>query len=188
MKRVRVRAILLAIIIGLLAGVIWVYYLQNHTNEATLKKDILLKQLKLDELNGKSGEMKKQTEQLIKEKQELEKQLQSKREEAKKIADSKVQVTQVAVATGNCDTWIAEAGITEVASARELIRRESNCNPNAVNSSSGACGIAQELPCGKSGCGLGNGACQVKWMAQYVYARYGSFANAIAWHNAHNWY
>lgn len=188
MKQIRIKALAVGVLIAVMSGMAWLGFLQYRTHEALLQSEIKVKQIRLDELNGKSGEMKKQTEQLIKEKQELEKQLQSKREEAKKIADSKIQVTQVAVATGNCDTWIAEAGITEVASARELIRRESHCNPNAVNSSSGACGIAQELPCGKSGCGLGNGACQVKWMKSYVYARYGSFANAIAWHNSHNWY
>lgn len=90
--------------------------------------------------------------------------------------------------TGSCDSWIASAGISDVANARELISRESGCNPNAVNPSSGACGVAQELPCGKSGCSLGDGACQVKWMNQYVKGRYGSFAAAISFHNANNWY
>lgn len=188
MKHIRIKALLVGVLIAVISGVLWVQYLQHKTNEALLQSEIQVKQTRLDELTGKSGEMKKQTEQLLKEKQDLQNQLQSKREEAKRIADSKVQVTQVAVATGNCDTWIAEAGISDVANARELIRRESNCNPNAVNSSSNACGIAQELPCGKSGCGLGNGACQVKWMNQYVLARYKSWANAIAWHNSHNWY
>lgn len=90
--------------------------------------------------------------------------------------------------SGSCADWIAGAGIGDVANAQELIRRESGCNPNAVNPSSGACGVAQELPCGKSGCSLGDGACQVKWMNSYVLGRYGSWANAVAWHDAHNWY
>lgn len=89
---------------------------------------------------------------------------------------------------GGCIDWVRAAGITDIDNAMELIRRESNCNPNAINSSSGACGIAQELPCGKSGCSLGDGACQVRWMNQYVIGRYGSFASAISWHNSHNWY
>lgn len=90
--------------------------------------------------------------------------------------------------SGSCADWIAAAGIGDVANAQELIRRESGCNPNAVNPSSGACGVAQELPCGKSGCSLGDGACQVRWMNSYVANRYGSWANAVAFHNAHNWY
>ena len=90
--------------------------------------------------------------------------------------------------SGNCSDWINGAGITDIANARELINRESGCNPYARNPSSGACGVAQELPCGKSGCALGNGACQVKWMNSYVVGRYGSWASAVAFHNANNWY
>jgi len=92
------------------------------------------------------------------------------------------------VPTGSCSDWIRAAGISDVASASELIRRESGCNPNAINPSSGACGVAQELPCGKSGCSLGDGACQVKWMSSYVASRYGSWSGAVAFHNANNWY
>lgn len=89
---------------------------------------------------------------------------------------------------GTCADWIAAAGITDVGNAQELIRRESGCNPYAVNPSSGACGVAQELPCGKSGCTLGDGYCQVRWMKTYVLGRYGSFANAVLFHDQHNWY
>lgn len=72
--------------------------------------------------------------------------------------------------------------------AAELIRLESGCNPNAVNRSSGACGIAQELPCGKSGCALGDGVCQLAWMERYVMARYGSWEAALSFHYANNYY
>lgn len=89
---------------------------------------------------------------------------------------------------GNCESWIAGAGIREVASARELIRRESGCNPYARNPSSGACGVAQELPCGKSGCSIGDGACQVSWMNRYVLGRYGSWGAAVSFHDRNNWY
>ena len=91
-------------------------------------------------------------------------------------------------ATGSCADWLAQAGVTDVANAQELIRRESGCNPHAVNPSSGACGVAQELPCGKSGCSLGDGACQIAWMQRYVNGRYGGWAGAIAFHNAMGWY
>lgn len=92
-----------------------------------------------------------------------------------------------APSSNDCEAWIAQAGITDRVNARELIRRESGCNPRAVNPTSGACGVAQELPCGKSQCGW-DGACQVRWMNSYVLGRYGSWANAIAFHNANNWY
>ena len=140
-------------------------------------------------------EQREKAEKLEKENQSLKVDLQAKREakkptitvaQTKQLTNQK-QVTAVAV-SGTCDEWIAMAGITDLANAKELIRRESNCNPNAVNPSSGACGVAQELPCGKSGCKLGDGACQVAWMNRYVTSRYGSFANAIAFHNQKGWY
>ena len=131
---------------------------------------------------------------LEQENQSLKVNLQAKREAqaAQTVAQTK-QVTQkkqtVAVAaSGTCADWLAAAGVTDVANAQELIRRESGCNPHAVNPSSGACGVAQELPCGKSGCSLGDGACQIAWMQRYVNGRYGGWAGAIAFHNANNWY
>lgn len=140
-------------------------------------------------------EQREKAEKLEKENQSLKVELQAKREAKKStitVAQTKQltkqkQVTAVAI-SGTCDEWIAMAGITDIANAKELIRRESNCNPNAVNPSSGACGVAQELPCGKSGCSLGDGACQIAWMQRYVNGRYGGWAGAIAFHNANNWY
>lgn len=147
---------------------------------------------------------KEKVKQLEEEKKKLEEQLQAKlqKQEADRIAIAEAQkklvntVTQtkpVAAAPrvsygGSCAEWIAAAGISDVANANELIRRESGCNPNARNPSSGACGVAQELPCGKSGCSMGDGACQVKWMNGYVLGRYGSWAKAVSFHNANNWY
>lgn len=90
------------------------------------------------------------------------------------------QLDTVAIIPITCRDMVIAAGIQEVEQALLLIQRESNCNSNAVNSSSGACGIAQELPCGKSGCALGDGTCQIVWMAKYVANRYGTWANANA--------
>lgn len=154
---------------------------------------------KYQELNSeldKTGSDKQRIEQELKdlqnERDELQRQLQAKldakRSDIAQRTQNAVTRTAVASASGSCGDWIANAGIPDVASANELIRRESNCNPYAVNKSSGACGVAQELPCGKSGCSLGDGACQVNWMNGYVSARYGSWANAVAFHDRNNWY
>jgi hypothetical protein len=135
---------------------------------------------KLKEIEQRNDELQKQVEAL-----------QAKKAEEKRIASEKARNVVYAAALpsgGSCADWIAGAGINDMANAAELIRRESGCNPHAMNSSSGACGIAQELPCGKSGCQLGDGACQVKWMNTYVTGRYGSWAAAVAFHNANNWY
>jgi len=98
------------------------------------------------------------------------------------------------VPTGSCSDWIRAAGISDVASASELIRRESGCNPNAINPSSGACGISQSLPCSKMGGVNSDGTSavspvqQIIWMQNYVMARYGSWQSAVNWHDTHNWY
>lgn len=89
---------------------------------------------------------------------------------------------------GSCDDWIASAGITDLANAHYLITKESNCNPYAINKSSGACGIGQALPCSKMKCEMGDGACQVKWMNDYVIGRYGSWQAAADHHRRKGWY
>lgn len=88
----------------------------------------------------------------------------------------------------SCGGWMTDAGINDIASATTLLNMESHCNPYAVNPSSGACGLAQELPCGKSGCQLGDGGCEMKWFEKYVIERYGSFAAAVSFHLKNGWY
>lgn len=115
-----------------------------------------------------------------------------------------VQVAQVEVAppvqpapvakpvSGSCEDWMTQAGVTDMASAAELIRRESNCRVNALNPSSGAYGIPQSLPASKMASAgedwQTNPVTQIKWMQNYVTARYGSWANAVAFHDRNNWY
>ena len=194
------KKLVIGIVVGVLAFAIYTQ-IAHYTKQARLEKELDQQtkalQLKIKELNSTSESAKqrqKQIEALQKELEQKTKELQAKREnQARALAESSQTVSKPAVAgavavSGSCADWIAQAGVSDVASAVELIRRESGCNPNAVNSSSGACGIAQELPCGKSGCGLGNPVCQIKWMQSYTVSRYGSWANAIAWHNSHSWY
>lgn len=69
---------------------------------------------------------------------------------------------------------------------RELVQRESGWNPNAINPSSGACGLFQALPCSKmGGMEIGN---QIRWGLNYIAERYGSPSSALAHHDANNWY
>jgi hypothetical protein len=172
--------------------------LQKNELELDLKSlnNRLKQQLERKDLDKKTIEdLKKEIEQQELKERELEAKLQAKREaqeaEKERLAEiaRRVTGTQKAYASsGTCNEWIRRAGITDYQNAVELINRESGCNPYAKNSSSGACGVAQELPCGKSGCSFGDGACQVRWMNSYVMGRYGSWANAVSWHNSHNWY
>ena len=108
------------------------------------------------------------------------------------IQEAKKQVeiigTKVKSFGGSCGEWMAAAGITDMANASYLINAESRCNPNAVNRSSGACGVGQALPCSKTGCQMGDGACQTAWMNRYVIGRYGSWAAAADHHRRLGWY
>lgn len=111
--------------------------------------------------------------------------------EAEKQAQA-VQSTTVAqnvpvvAQNGSCMDWIRQAGVTDVQSAYTLIMRESGCNPNSVNRSSGACGIPQALPCSKLG--TSDPVAQIRWMQNYCVSRYGSWAGALAHSNSVGWY
>lgn len=93
----------------------------------------------------------------------------------------------VAVSAGSCSDWMRSAGVSG-ADADFLILHESGCRPDAINPSSGACGIPQALPCSKMECTLNDPVCQLRWMDSYVKSRYGSWANAKAFWVANNWY
>nr|WP_179435444.1 transglycosylase SLT domain-containing protein [Microbacterium pseudoresistens] len=86
--------------------------------------------------------------------------------------------------------WMAAAGIAESdwGYVDYVVSRESGWNPNATNSSSGACGLVQALPCSKV---PGNGYDPVdnlRWANGYATGRYGSWAGAYQfWVNNHWW-
>jgi len=183
------KRILVATLMVIIAVTAW-QYIKVNNNETRLQTELQIKQVQIQDKIIELEKTKQNTEQLQKELEQTKKDLQSKREkqEADRVyAESIVEPVRIAFG-GDCATWVSQAGIADVASANALIAKESGCNPNAINPSSGACGVAQELPCGKSGCQLGDGACQVKWMDSYIAQRYGSWANALAFHKSHNWY
>lgn len=74
----------------------------------------------------------------------------------------------------------------------KIVNHESGWNPNAVNKSSGACGLFQSLPCRKmASAGADyrtNYKTQVKWGLGYIKGRYGTPAKAWAFWQKHHWY
>lgn len=147
-----------------------------------------LEQLIKNEQSKDQQQLQKQNDSVIKLQEqidELKKQVQIKKQS--KIAQViEKTIPKANAASGTCQDWMNQAGITDQGNAYILIMRESGCNPNAVNRSSGACGIPQALPCSKLG--TSDPVEQLRWMQGYVVARYGSWANAVAFHNSHNWY
>jgi hypothetical protein len=96
----------------------------------------------------------------------------------------KVQVS------GNKADWMRAAGIPEAhwAYVDAIVTRESGWNPNAVNRSSGACGLGQQLPCGKWAGAWNDPVAALRAMTGYVNARYGGWAGAVAFWNRNHWY
>jgi hypothetical protein len=76
-----------------------------------------------------------------------------------------------------CDQWPA---------LEDLWQRESHWQPDAVNPSSGACGIPQRYPC--HGLHLEHPHRQVDWGLDYIAARYGTPHGALSAWNAKGWY
>lgn len=184
-KRYNWKAITVAFLVTVLALGAW-QYLESRTNQGQLIRDLESKQAQLDskleELN-KQKDTSKQLEdtkkQLELEKAELQKQLSAKKHTATAYA-----AALPAANRSQCVEWVLAAKIDDVASAMKLIQAESGCDPRAGNPSSGACNVAQEWPCGKSGCAYGDGACSVRWMDAYVKRTYGTWANAYATHQS----
>lgn len=90
---------------------------------------------------------------------------------------------------GSPAEWMAAAGIpeSEWGYVDAIISRESGWNPNATNSSSGACGLAQAYPCEK----LPNAydpVVSLVWANGYANGRYGSWAQAYAFWQENHWW
>nr|WP_315267888.1 transglycosylase SLT domain-containing protein [Microbacterium lemovicicum] len=91
---------------------------------------------------------------------------------------------------GSSSEWMSAAGIAEGdwGYVDYIVSRESGWNPNATNSSSGACGLVQALPCSKV---PGNGYDPVdnlRWGNGYAVGRYGSWASAYAFWTSNHWW
>lgn len=95
------------------------------------------------------------TEQLQSENESLKVNLQAKKDAEQAAAQVAVEPTRAApvaaAITGDKSSWLASSGIPadQWEYVDSIVTRESGWNPSAVNKSSGACGLGQQLPCGK---------------------------------------
>lgn len=90
---------------------------------------------------------------------------------------------------GSPAEWMAAAGIAESdwGYVDYIVGRESGWNPNATNSSSGACGLVQVYPCSK----LANAydpVVNLQWANGYATGRYGSWAGAYNFWITNHWW
>lgn len=111
---------------------------------------------------------------------------------AQRVVNSAIptaQASQTPVSGSKAD-WMRAAGISpaDYQYVEFIIGKESGWNPSAVNKSSGACSLAQSLPCSKIGADWQNPVTALRWANGYVSARYGGWAGAYQWWIAHHWY
>lgn len=90
---------------------------------------------------------------------------------------------------GTKSEWLAASNIPQEmwGYADFMVQKESGWNPNAVNKSSGACGLAQALPCSKLGPNWSNPVVALNWMNNYV-GRYGGWEGAYNFWLKNRWY
>ena len=85
--------------------------------------------------------------------------------------------------------WMAAAGIAsgDWGYVDYVVSKESGWNPNAVNSSSGACGLVQIMPQhGVENCH--DPVVNLRWANGYATGRYGSWAGAYEFWINNNWW
>jgi hypothetical protein len=123
---------------------------------------------------------------------EIEKEVPPLAEPAKAVVVPKPVVKPVVThtVTGNKQDWLLASGIPQAEwhYVDYIVTKESGWNPLAVNKSSGACSLAQALPCGKIGSDWRNPVTALRWQYNYVLARYGSYAKAYSFWVANQWY
>jgi hypothetical protein len=92
--------------------------------------------------------------------------------------------------TGTKYDWLRQAGVPESdwQYADYIVSREASWNPNALNKSSGACSLAQALPCSKIKGDWRDPIVALKWQYQYVTSRYGSYYQAYQFWKVNHWY
>lgn len=135
------------------------------------------------------------SEKLQQENESLKVNLQAKKEAEKAKAQAQVaqtpkQAAPVAQVSGNKASWLAASGIPQEhwGYVDAIVSRESSWNPNAVNASSGACGLGQQLPCGKWAGAWNDPVAALRAMTGYVNGRYGGWPQANAFWKANHWY
>lgn len=155
---------------------------------------IKLEQLRLQEQKAKEAQQKEaenaRNAEIQKQIEDLKSRVEAKKQST--IAKKVVPTVQAAVPSvgGSKADWMRAAGIPEShwSYVDSIVSRESGWNPNAINRSSGACGLGQQLPCGKWAGAWNDPVAALRAMTGYVSSRYGGWAGAVAFWNLHHWY
>ncbi|MBO1806099.1 hypothetical protein J4H91_12365 [Leucobacter ruminantium] len=117
-------------------------------------------------------------------------------EAAKKDQSSSASAPARYTGGGAPAEWMAAAGIPESDwfYVDQIVSRESGWNPNATNATSGACGLAQALPCSKVPGGNGyDPVANLIWANQYAHTcvsgrMYCGWKGAFDFWQANDWW
>lgn len=203
--KISLAIVILLIALGLIATVsktnnqVEIHQLDLRTKQQQI--DILNKQteaneLKLEEAQGDQKKLK-QIEAENKKLQDEIKALQARKLEKQRLAQLEAQnVAQASPQTprtqvsGTKADWLRASGIPESqwGLVDQIVQKESGWNPNAVNASSGACGLGQQLPCGKWAGAWNDPVSALQAMSGYVDSRYGGWQGAWNFWQANSWY
>lgn len=117
---------------------------------------------------------------------EIEKDRKVKEEERKR--DEVIQAKSSYV-KGSKLAWMQAAGIDEkdYGYTDYIISRESGWNPNAVNNSTGACGLAQSMS-ERGSSNWNDPVASLRWFKNYCQRRYGSIKQAYDFWISRGWY
>lgn len=138
------------------------------------------------------------------EKKRIEEEKQKAAEEARRQAEAVIPQQAVVVSTpspspgGSKEAWMTAAGIPQNlwGYVDYIVSRESgwnpcshypglhNCDANPVN----ACGLVQQNPCHKIPGDWRDPIAALRWQYSYVNARYGGYAQAVAYWQIHHNY
>jgi cell division protein FtsB len=167
---------LVATLLGLIIGYTG-YTLR--ANQLRLRLELHQTQQQKQELDNKLQQKSRETDELKKLNDDLQIQLQAKKQQQAILASATRRVTVV-----EAPRIVPNCGDNQY--AQFIYQHESGCNLNAVNSL-GCRGIGQACPGSKLPCGA-DYACQNAFFTNYTVSRYGSWYNAYqAWLIQHWW-
>ena len=149
-------------------------------NKAAIKKQDIERKIEEEIRLSKEAEEKRLAEEAAAEAQRQE-ELEEQRANASTPVSTNIYIG------GSKQDWMTAAGIpsSEWWAVDSIVSGESGWNPNAYNNSSGACGLGQQLPCGKwDNYGAWNDpVAALRAMTDYVNGRYGSWSQAVEFRN-----
>jgi len=157
------------------------------TREAKENKGELQKtKTKLEKLEETKTKLEKQNQQ----NQETQKQLEEIKKQIEELKQARANKVRVASATYSAPKPIEVPKYQPALENAKLFiyEHESGNRTDAINASSGACGLGQALPCSKMGCSLSDYACQDAWFTNYMKNRYGTWENAKSFWLSHKWW